>query len=126
MLWKQHTGFKSRLLAVLFLFFNCVCAAAPVLKLSGETYKEAVPIALPQNSNPSENEEESHASASGYINHCGHFSVRKQHEKRVYHAAGPGSTISFSGIDLPNSYATGTNIFPLPGYYAFLFRYTLF
>jgi hypothetical protein len=126
MLWKQHRNFKSRLLAVLFLFFNCVCTAAPVVKLTGESYKNAVSIRLVQVPNPLGGEEENHASALGYINHINHFSVRRHSDNHVCNAA-----ITNAPVSLP---ATASSVFfipdashlPIPGNDAFLFRYTLF
>jgi len=120
--WKQHRGFRNRLLAMLFLFFNCVCAAAPVLKLTGENYNDTVSIQIP---GPLENEEENRAT-SAYINHVNHFSVRKQGARHVYSAVSTNSAISLAVSDLPGTYISSTSILPIPGDRAFLFRYTLF
>jgi hypothetical protein len=126
MLWKQHTGFKMQLLAILFLFFNCVCTAALVLKFNGENYKDAVSKSLVQVPNPVENEEENHSTASVYVSHFNHFSLRKQYDKRLDRPADGSSTTSFLAIDFPKAYLRDADVLPLPGYYAFLFRYNLF
>jgi hypothetical protein len=123
---KQHRNFKSRLLAVLFLFFNCICTAAPVVKLTGETQADAVSIRLVQVPTPLENEEENRATTSNYINHTNHFSVRKHCDKRVGNSLAAKSAILFSGNDLPKTCIHEAGNLPLPGNYAFLFRYKLF
>ena len=122
----QHRNFKSRLLAVLFLFFNCICTAAPVVKLTDENHADAVAIRLLQVPTPLENEEENRAATSGYINHANHFSVRKHCDKRVGNSPDAKPTILFSGNDLPKTYIHEAGILPVPGNYAFLFRYKLF
>ncbi len=124
MLKKQHIDFKGKLLAVLFLFFNCVCTAAPVLKLISENQADTVSIRLVQN--PLENEEENHATSSGYINHVNHFSVRKHCNNRVCNTAVTNGTVSLSAIVLPVIYIPDASKLPVPGMDAFLFRYTLF
>lgn len=110
---------------MLFLLFNCVCTAAPVLKLTGENHEGTVSMQLVQVPGPLENEEENHATAFGYTNHINHFSV-KQCDKCVHHVAGASSIISFFDIALTKSHIPDSGIFPVPGYYIFLFRYTLF
>ncbi|MBO9684083.1 MAG: hypothetical protein J7502_15695 [Flavisolibacter sp.] len=122
----QHRNFKSQWLAVLFLFFNCICAAAPVLKLTDENHTDAVSIPLVQVPTPLENEEENRAATSGYINHANHFSLRKHCDKRVDNSLAAKSTVLVPGNDLPTAYIHKAGVLPLPGNYAFLFRYTLF
>jgi hypothetical protein len=122
MLWKQHGNFKSRLLAVLFLFFNCVCAAVPVVKLTGEGYQD-VSTRLIQVPNPLESEEENHNPALGYINHVHHFSVRRHGDNHVCNMA-ITNVLSLPAIESSVLYIPGN--LPMPGNYAFLFRYTLF
>jgi hypothetical protein len=125
MRWKQHINFKSKLLAVLFLFFNCVCTAAPVVKLTGENYKEAVSIRL-QMPNPLGGEEENHASSFGYINHVNHFSVRRHSDNRICNAAITNASVSLPDIESSVLYIPDASNLPMPGNDAFLFRYTLF
>lgn len=123
---KQHSVFKGRFLVVLFLFFNFVCTAASVLRLTSENYKDAVCFQLAQFPNPSGNEEENHAAASGYINQVADFSVRKVCEKRIYNGARSNSTVSLASIESSSAYIPDAGVLPVPGHYAFLFRYTLF
>lgn len=121
---KQHISFKNRLLVMLFLFFNCVCTAAPVLKLTGaegtvSTWLVPIPI-------PPEGGEENHTTTYTCINHFLHFSFRKQCDKCLDHAPDGSSTTSFFAIDGSKVYLHKTSVLPIPGYYAFLFRYNLF
>lgn len=125
MAWKQHENSKGRLLAVLFLFFNCVCTAAPVLKFAGEKAKDAVSTRLVQVPHPLESEEENHAVA-GYLNSVHHFSVRKHFDSRVYNAVNTNSTVSLFAIASLAIYIPDAGNLPMPGNHAFLFRYTLF
>jgi hypothetical protein len=126
MLWKQHGNFKSRLLAVLFLFFNCVCTAAPVVKLTCENYEEVVSIRLVQVPSPLEGEEGSHNSALGYINHVHHFSVRRHSDNHVCNATITNAVVSLSAVESSLLYIPDASHLPVPGNDAFLFRYTLF
>ena len=109
---------------MLFLLFNCVCTAAPVLKLTGENYKDPVSIRLGQVSAPLENEEENHA-VSSYINSYNHFSVRKQSYKANYQIVSTSFT-SFRVIGLPETYIADASVLPIPGSLALLFLYNLF
>jgi hypothetical protein len=125
MLRKSHINFKSRLLAILFLFFNCVCSAAPVLKLANENYKAAVSTRLVQLPVPLENEEENRA-ASGYFNYINPIAVRKHSDSYVCNSnitntALPAPAIEPSRICIPDA----SNL-PMSGSDAFLFRYMLF
>lgn len=125
---KQHIDFKGRLLAVLFLFFNCICTAAPIVKLTGENYPDTISIRLLQVANPLENEEENHAAPYWHVNQFHHTSVRKICNTRVYDAALTGSVVSLSAFDVEVSQTSIPNasVLPVHGNYAFLFRYTLF
>lgn len=123
---KQHTGLKGRFLATLFLIFNIVCTAAPVLKGTGENYKEDVSIRLVQIPVPVENEEENHATSSGYTNHTNWLCVRKICERDINYLAANSVVNARSTIDPLKVYLNDAPVLPLPGYYAFLFRYNLF
>lgn len=109
---------------MLFLFFNCMCSAAPVLQLAGKV--DAVALQMVKVPYPLEGEEENHATSSGYINHSSHFSLRKQCGKRLNLAAESNFNALISGTDAPKTYLHYASVFPLPAYYVFLFRYTLF
>jgi hypothetical protein len=124
--WKQHRIFKSKLLAVLFLFFNCICTAAPVLKLRDENGTNVFASRTLQAPNPLDNDEETHASTSGYINHVHRISVRRHCDKLICESLAATSTVLYSGISLPNTHTPNDSILPTPGNAAFLFRYNLF
>ena len=121
MMWKQHTGFKSRLLALLFLFFNCICTAAPSLKFT-DNYKEVVSRVV---STPG-GEEETHT-VQGYINSSvSPFSDRKHADKKACHSGYHWCSNSFSTVASSDTSIPDASVVPLPGNYAFLFRYNLF
>lgn len=126
MFCRQNRSFKSRFLAVLLLFFNCVCIAAPVLRLDDGNYNDAVSIQLGQIPNPLESEEETHAPAFSYINYVNHFSARKYFGNRVYNPAVTRSNVLLPAVDLSNTCILNASTLPMPGNDAFLFRYTLF
>jgi len=123
MIWKQHRNSKSRLLAVLFLFFNCVCAAAPVAKLTDDNFKDAISVRI---GIPLENEEEAHF-ASGYISHTTHFSVGKKNcKQKNHHFFSNQHSDLIASVESSNTFIYRDSNLPLQGNYAFLFRYTLF
>ena len=109
---------------MLFLLFNCVCTAAPVLKLTNENYKDSISIRLIQVPAPLENEEEGQA-VSAYLHCFNSLSVRKQSYKAEHQIVNTRIT-SFRAIDLPKTYIADTSLLPMPGNRAFLFRYNLF
>ncbi|TKK67208.1 hypothetical protein FC093_15095 [Ilyomonas limi] len=110
------------LLGILFLFFNCVCTAAPVIKITSEDYKQATALQLNQTAGATETEE-NQLTTSSYVSRFTHFSFRKQH---LSHAYNGGSQIALANIGWQPSYFPANCFLPAPGYYAFLFRYNLF
>jgi hypothetical protein len=109
---------------MLFLFINCVYAAAPVITYT-EDYKEAVSLHLAQ-SPYSETEEESRPAGSACVIQQTHFS-HKQKGGRIYNAIGRSNVTLFSFEKGPQrSSPASLGFLPTPGYYAFLFRYNLF
>ncbi len=123
---KQHSRFKSRLLGLLFLFFNCVCIAAPVVKLSSDDYREATSMQLVHIPNAPETEEENHFTASVYVNQLNHFSFRKHNGKHVFNESNSIAFTSVNDAVGQKFYLSTSNFLPTPGYYVFLFRYNLF
>lgn len=122
MMQKQHNRFRSKLLAVLFLFFNCVCAAAPAAKLTDNNLADALSLKI--GSCPVQTEEETHV-ASGYVNYVSHFSVRAQSFKQNPHFRYNKYAAAISVVE-SNASILNAGTLPLPGNYAFLFRYNLF
>lgn len=121
---KKDSGFRCRLLlAMLFLFFNCVCIAAPVIKIAAE---DAVAGRLAPIPKTTETEEGNHLTASSYVNQQNHFSVRRQSDRRVSNTVNSFSAASFRSVDLRENYIAAASLLPTPGYYCFLFRYNLF
>jgi hypothetical protein len=120
--WKQHTGFKSSVLALLFLFFNCVSVAIPVLHLRTEDSKE-VSQGLVQFPGNMETEEENPAT-SVYVGHSINFSVRQHCNNRAVctnHDQPALPALHHKQFKLPDHH-----LLPLPGYYASLFLFNLF
>lgn len=120
---KQHTGFIHKLLGMLFLFFNCVCTAAPLIKATSQDYKQAVSMRLMQNSN-SETEDESRLTLVSYVNQRTPFSFRKQGS--LYAPDSKVPTAALQEADVTNPPFASSRFLPPPGYYAFLFQYSLF
>ena len=122
---KLHTGFMHKLLGILFLFFNCVCTAAPIIKATFADYKQAVSMRLAPGAGTTEIEEESRLIASSYVNQSTHFSFRKQYRQRLYQQNN-NQILSLLAEDLREHSFASVNFLPRPAYYAFLFRYTPF
>jgi hypothetical protein len=120
---KQHTPFRCMLLGMLFLFFNCVSTAAPVIKITSEDYKQATSLLLTETAG--ETEEESQLTTSKYVSQVAHFSFRKQHLRQAYHT-GSNRLVVPAAIGWQSYYLSAKHFVPTPGYYAFLFRYNLF
>ena len=121
MLEKLHIGYKHRLLGMLFLLFNCVCTAAPIIKATSEDYKQAVTVRLAQSSS----EEESRLAVSDAVL-LTHFSFKKQHTSRLYNAGSNSAVEPLPHIYGHQPYIATANLLPTPAYYSFLFRYKLF
>jgi hypothetical protein len=126
MLWKQHADFKSRWFALLFLLINCVCTAAPVLKLGSEENRQSGFSSLFQVPGTTETGEENHFTASACVNGLTHFSFRKQGGKQIYNTEGSVPRTSFCDTVFQQSHFSAADVLPTPGYYTFLFRYNLF
>ena len=120
---KQHSGFKCRLLAILFLFFNCVCVAAPAVKATlnddGVDF-----LQLTQTPNQPETEEENHLVKSKFITQYRHFSLQKQHSNRLFNIGHKSNAPAATDVKLSQPSLQAS--LPRPAYYAFLFRYNLF
>ena len=124
MLLKKHTGFTYRLIGVLFLFFNCICTAAPVLKTSVETYKNST-AQLAINTNAIEPEEESRLLNASFENHY-NFSLRNtQHCSRLKKDSN-SNVFELNANAVSKSPFTSQTFLLRPAYYLFLFRYNLF
>ena len=122
---KQHIGLRCRLLGLLFLFFNCICTAAPVIKATSEDYKQAVSLRLSQNPNAAESEEESRL-AIAYVVQLTYFSLKRQPTDRLWKMGNNHPAVLLPDMGECKAYIAGTNFLPRPAYYAFLFRYKLF
>lgn len=113
-------------MAVLFLFFNLVCIAAPVLRLAGDNLSAGVPGRMLEVPKTSEGEEANLLSTASYVNRVQQLSLHRQNEK------GPVKKyIGFRGLSSTDGYCESAYIgnaerLPLPGYYRYLFLHNLF
>lgn len=126
MQWKQHRNFKTNWFAALFLFFNCICTATPVLRVADEHLAGIISTEPVQFPTPLENEEENHAFPLGYTNHVHHFSIRRHGDNRVRDAVVFSSADLSSNRQLSINRLPGAHDLPIHGSDAFIFRYTLF
>ena len=125
MLLKKHTGFTYRLIGMLFLFFNCVCTAAPVIKTSLETHKTSK-VQLAGNSNAIETEEEGRLANASFENQYNLSFRNTQHCNRLFKKDGNGNVIESNSNRLSKSPFAPHTFLLRPAYYLFLFRYNLF
>lgn len=125
MIQTLHTGIKSRLLAILFLLFNCVCSAAPSVNLNTEKNTAPVSMTLAQ-TNPLESEEGNASAGFSYINQSGYHGPRKPCSRPADQALVYKTLLPFSSVIKEKVYLHETAPLPLPGYYAFLYRFNLF
>ena len=119
MSFSKHIVFKSRMLAVVFLFLNAVCIASPIVKNNADNHNQLISLPLGQNAES----EETQLPNSSFINHHAQRSIVLKNlncnsgfieKEPILPAQRRPGTITTSGF------------LPKPGYYIFLFRYTLF
>jgi hypothetical protein len=122
---SKHNRFRLRLFSILFLFLNCVCTAAPVIKNTSEAYKQAISLQRGLDFNALETGEENRLATSSIINHSIQFLYRKYNKhscnKTSYATI---NVLPFQSWEHPS--ITVADFLPTPGYYTFLFRYKPF
>ncbi len=120
---SNHNNFSRSILAFIFLFLNGICVASPSVKNSTDNFTQTSTVQFGYDLNNPETTE----------NHLPAQTMRKQSAR---HSVVPSNQADFENIyintaplniklDFHYSRA-GTYFPPLPGYYIFLFRYTLF
>lgn len=119
MSFSKHKLFKSRILAVIFLFLNAVCIASPVVKNTFQDHTQLISFSLGHNAES----EESQLPDFSFINHHTQrfFLLKKDNcsaDLIDKVAILPGKKWSDS--------ITASDLLPKPAYYSFLFLYTLF
>lgn len=121
----KHNSFRIRLFAILFLFLNYVCTAAPVIKNISEAHKQAISLQRGHDFNTLETEEENRLAASSIINHRTQSWYRKCNKPNCNKNNHCNANVfSFQSWEHPS--ITVADFLPTPGYYTFLFRYKPF
>ena len=118
---SKHSIYRSRLLAVIFLFLNAVCIASPGIKNSADNYNQ-VALQAGQDINAFESEE-SVVPAASFISQVrrGSLSATDDIYKHNFSCALALPVDKWSHPAIAQS-----AFLQKPGYYTFLFRYTLF
>jgi hypothetical protein len=119
------TGIKKmklrlRLIAVLLLFVNVLCTAAPTLQALAVSENSSNGIFTLHNNNFAEVEEEQVLTSN--------YTVRRNTKERILISFLTASFRQGNNLNskLVNYYISYSSLFPLPDYYAFLFRFNLF
>ena len=120
---SKHTMIKSRILAIVFLFLNAVCIASPVLKSTGTDCKQLISLPFGHDANSSEAEENQLTNIS-FINQ--HSQVSATSKKQTINDDFKVNIPVLRFQKHSNSSITVSDFLPKPGYYKFLFLYTLF
>ena len=116
---SHHSSLSKSILAVIFLFLNGICVASPAIKNITHNNIEVSSLQPGNDSNSPEITE----------NHLATQSIRHQAVRRSV------LTLNNAGENIDNNiaalrgleYSRADSYFlPRPGYYIFLFRYTLF
>lgn len=118
----KHSGFRSRMLAIIFLFLNCVCIASNGIKNTTDDYNQAISLQFGHDFNTLESEE-NQLPTSSFINHLSRSSVTLKNHNCNGNFYCNASVLSFQKCCNPS---IASDFLPKPGNYTFLFRYTLF
>ena len=118
---KKHSGFTFTLMAVVFLFLNAVCSAAPLLKISFENCQFTNTGLL---QNPAEAAEETSLQISSFETRDSKFSLRHPSPNRLFKK---DNSIAFDYQKWQPKFSfVFYNSLLRPAYYHFLFRHNLF
>ena len=120
---SKHNFFKSRVLAVIFVFLNAVSIASPVIKNTADDNKPIISLPFEYAANTVESEENQTPNSS-VINHFSRKLVTLRNHICTENAYSRSSVFSVQKWTGPS--ITNSAFLPKPGYYIFLFRYTLF
>jgi hypothetical protein len=119
---SHHSSFSKSILAFIFLFLNGICIASPAIKNSVDNYTQTSTLQAGNDLNTLETTE----------NHLPAQSIRHKGVRySVVSLSNAGGKIdnNIADLDMQRSsqYSRHETYFqPRPGYYIFLFRYTLF
>ena len=119
----HYNNFSKSILVVIFLFLNGICIASPAVKNTADNHTQTASLPLGNDLNNVETGE----------NQLPVQSCKQQAALRsVAPANGAGIQTLYNNSAEPdvqnllNYYAAPSFFLPRPGYYIFLFRYTLF
>lgn len=120
---SKHSNFSKSILAVIFVFLNGICVATPAIKNSTGNYTQTSSLQFGYDLNNPETAE----------NHLPAQTIRQQAVRR---SLIPSDRAGIENINNDTTalrmhegfnYSRSSSYFlPRPGYYIFLFRYTLF
>lgn len=120
---SKHNGFRNRILAIILLFFNCVCVASGSIKNTFEHHNQVMCVQFGNDANNFESEENI-VPASSFINRVSTVSVSSKnhiYNQNFYYNA----PVLFCQ-KWRQSLVTEAGFLLKPRYYCFLFRYSLF
>lgn len=121
--FSKHHGFKSRMLAIVFVFLNCVCFASPGMKNITDEYQQVIAPQYGYDLNTL-GSEENQLPAYSFKHHPVRISATSNNHtcnKNFYSIA---SLLPVKKCC--KSFITASYFLPKPGYYTFLFRFKLF
>ncbi len=120
---SKRNRFISRMLAILFLFLNCVSVASPAVDITANDYRHAG-VSQPANDLNNPGSEENQLPAYSFKHHPVRIS-----STAANHACKENSYSTSSILPIKMGLAPGMNssyFSPKPAYYNSLFRYKLF
>ncbi|MEO6894570.1 MAG: hypothetical protein ABI136_06000 [Ginsengibacter sp.] len=120
---SKHSVIKSRMLAIIFLFLNVVCIASPVMKNTADDYNQLISLPFGHDANSAESEENQLPNSSFINYNSQRFILAKNDHCPTNFICNVPSP---AGQKSNNSYFIPFDLLPKPGYYSFLFLYTLF
>ncbi|MEO5944371.1 MAG: hypothetical protein ABIP30_15075 [Ferruginibacter sp.] len=117
----KHFNYKSSLLAIFFGLLNCVCMASPVLKTYADCNKEQVALQYGYDLNNIETEGESISTYSFKNTHINFAPAKFSSDPNLYNNIEKNEGSENAAVPYISAY-----LIPEPGYYSFLFQYSLF
>ena len=120
---SKHNVIKSRILAVIFVLLNAVSVASPVIKNRADGNKPIISLPFGNAANAFESEENQTVNSS-FINHFSRSLVRVKNYICTENVCSHSFVFSIGKWRVPS--ITTSTFLPKPGYYIFLFRFTLF
>lgn len=120
---SNHSSFMRSILAFIFLFLNGICVASPAVKNITDNLTQTSSLQYGYDLNSPETSE-NHLPAQSFKHQAVRRSVVLANRADITNQLNETEAFFMQG-SFPYSYA-GFYFLPRPGYYIFLFRYTLF